>query len=120
MTAKGWVLVVVLALVVTGGVIFGGWEASWWFRNQNVNRETHVQRHSIQWQQSYETAAQQGIASVRQLDVQIADPSLTAGQKAGLQGERVAIVAQTCQQAALIDPSYATPDVTAFTAANCH
>jgi len=34
------------ALIVSAGVVLGGWSAGWWFTEQNVNREFQVNTHS--------------------------------------------------------------------------
>lgn len=39
-------------LLLIAAIVFGGWEAGWWFRQQNVNREYQVNRDSSGYQQS--------------------------------------------------------------------
>lgn len=41
-----------LAVVVLAGLIFGGWQAGWWFKTQNTNRQAHLYRHSYENQQT--------------------------------------------------------------------
>lgn len=43
--------VIVAVVVIVGGITLGGWQASWWFTQHNVQRQYDVNVHSQQYQQ---------------------------------------------------------------------
>lgn len=83
-------LATVAGLVVAAAVVLGGWQAGWWFRGQNVNREYQVNTHS----QGY---VQAQVDHARNLAVGY-DASNDPGQKAVLKGQFCAIYLDLGQQ----------------------
>src|SRR5258708_35694506 len=48
-----WILAVIVGFVLFAGLaVLGGWEIGWWFKGQNVNRESHLIRNSYSNQQT--------------------------------------------------------------------
>lgn len=116
----GWGIGILISLALIAGVVIGGWQLGWWFKAQNTNRTTNIQRHSNQYVTSYITAVDQDIDSIRSIDVQMADPSYTPAQKSGLQGERIAIVNDACHKANLIPANDVPQDIATFMSTDCH
>ena len=107
-------------LFILAALIFGGWEAGWWFTTQNVNRTTNVIRHSNSAQQSDIDATRNGASAIAGIDVQLTTPGITPDTKAALKGQRTFIVNQTCGVAQQIDVVNQPPDVVRFIATECH
>lgn len=58
-----------LALIVLAGVILGGWQAGWWFTQQNVNRRAHVYRSSFEAQQTLRDEITKKIANYQEVHI---------------------------------------------------
>jgi len=120
--AKTTLLVIVAfiaLLAVISGVVIGGWEAGWWFRQQDTTRTTDMIRHSVSAQNSYVDDVENSLTQLKALGVQLDDPNLDPAQKPGLEGEKTAIINQTCIVARKIDPSEMQPDIAQFLATDC-
>jgi len=116
MKALGAVGASVLALVVTCALAFGGWEAGWWFTNQNVNRQSHVLRNSYANQQTLRDQITQNIGTVLAITSQIAEDP---GAGAALKAQRAAVVAIVCGDAAQVVGDPLNSEQAGFIAANC-
>jgi len=103
-------------LVLAGGVIFGGWEAGWWFTSQNVNRQGHVIRNSYGNQQTLRDQITSKLGDVTSLDSQIAgNPSDVAQLKA----QRQAIASIVCNDAEQVSGDPLPQDQAAWVGQNC-
>lgn len=61
-----------VGLIVLAGITLGGWQAGWWFRTQDTNREAQVYEQSYGYQQSHAAALSNQISDIGRIDVQIA------------------------------------------------
>lgn len=106
----------IAAVVVAAAVILGVWQAGWWFRTQDVNREAVVNRQSYGFQQSRMDELATLITDLNKINVQIAEvPDPT--QKAALRAQQFAEATQACRAARdIIDPS---SDQATWRALNC-
>lgn len=94
-----WFWIGVGALALLSLLIVGGWQAGWWFTNQNINREAHAIRNGYSNQQTLREQITAQIANVDTLTTQIAatkDANLTSALKA----QRMAVAGIACQDAA--------------------
>lgn len=107
---------IVLGLMLTGGVIFGGWEAGWWFKQQNVNRQSHLIRNSYGNQQTLRDQITVKLGDVTDLDGQIAgNPSDVAQLKA----QRRAIAGIVCNDAEQVSGDPLPQDQATWVGQNC-
>lgn len=110
--------ITVLTLLAVGALVLGGWYAGWWFKEQNVNKESRVFRDSYANQERLREDAQQKIAEVRGLEA-------TAGElppSESAQAARLEVQASSITQIACDDISQITepqPDLEEFAAAHC-
>jgi hypothetical protein len=86
--------VAALALV---GIVFGGWEAGWWFKAQDAQREGVVTRSSTNFQQGHMDELSNEIADLSRIGTQIAQAP--ADQAAALKAQRLAEAQQACSTA---------------------
>jgi len=94
-----WFWIGVGALAVLLALIFIGWQAGWWFTNQNINREAHAIRNGYSNQQTLREQITTQIANTDTLTSQIAgtkDSNLISALKA----QRASIAGIACQDAA--------------------
>lgn len=106
----------VVGLVVAGGVILGGWEAGWWFTQQNVNRQGHVIRNSYGNQQTLRDQITTKLGDVTSLDSQIAaGPSDVAQLKA----QRQAVASIVCNDAEQVSGDPLPTDQAQWVSQNC-
>lgn len=107
----------IVALVVFAGIIFGGWEAGWWFRTANTNRADvlYTQSHAAQNAAKHELSQQ--ITELANVDSQIANPATAGDQRTGLTAQRMAILNQACETAGSI--THPTPTHEAWRTQNC-
>lgn len=110
----GLVVVAVFALVV-----LVGWQAGWWFRTQDTNRQAQLDKQGIGYQLPLQTQIGDEIGQVLALNTQLASSS---GSDVGvLDAQRKGTVVTICRQAAQVNP--ATPlsgDQAQFVADNCY
>lgn len=118
-TATG-VLLAILGLIVAGAIVVGAWQLSWWIKGETVNRTAKINRTSYEVQQTYHEEVIKDIATVRDLDRQIADPSYAASIEQN-NAARAAQVTVTCDHISRLPTSGAgvDPDVTAFHNKEC-
>lgn len=95
-----WFGVGVFALIVIGALILGGWQAGWWFSNQNATREAHQIRNGYSNQQTLREQITQQIGNVDAETVQITQAAGDPAEVSALKAQRIATVNITCQDAA--------------------
>lgn len=100
--------VITLCLVVLGGIIFGGWEAGWWFRTADTNREAQVYQQSYGVQTSIGDALSRQITDISKIDVQLADPATSPDQKQMLQAQKQHEVDDACNMYTRLTSSQAS------------
>ena len=111
----------VLALCVIGGVIiFAGWQAGWWFSNQNVNRQFQQTQNGQSNQVTLREQIEKNFALLTQDNVAIAkakgDPGLTGQYKV----EAAATAGTLCQEGDEVNRAVPLPqDIAAWLGANC-
>jgi hypothetical protein len=93
---------VVGAILLVGGIVVGGYQLGWWLKANNTNRQQHIDRKNYGSQLAYQTKLESTITDVASIDVQLDSPNTPASEKAGLQGQRTAIVRQGCSAANLL------------------
>jgi hypothetical protein len=96
---RRWSGVAVLALLLAGGVIYGGYLLHWWFAGQNANREAHIIRNGFSNQQTLREQVTQQIANIDAETVSIAQAAGNPGEIAALEAQRIATVNIACQDA---------------------
>lgn len=107
----------VAGLALATGVILGGWEAGWWFTNQNANREGHVIRNSYSNQQTLRDQITKGLGDVTDMDRQIA--GATGDNKTALTAQRKAIANQVCSEAEQVSGDPLPDDQASWVSQNC-
>jgi hypothetical protein len=113
-----WFWVGVLALALLAALILGGWQAGWWFSNQNAGREAHQIRNGYSNQQSLREQLTTQIANVDTVTTQIAaskDPNLVSALKA----QRAGIAGIACQDASGVTGDPLPPQQAAWVTSNC-
>lgn len=108
---------VIAGLAVLGGVILGGWQAGWWFTNQNANREGHVIRNSYSNQQTLRDQITKGIGDVTDMDRQITQAK--GDNATALTAQRRAIANQVCGEAEQITGDPLGADQSDWVSQNC-
>lgn len=93
-----------LAVVVLAGLILGGWQAGWWFTQQNVNRRAHVYRQSYEAQQTLRDEITQHLSDWQGIKVQ---------------SQSLAVADMICGEAAKVTGDPLPADQAAWVAANC-
>lgn len=105
------------ALVLSGGIILGGWEAGWWFTAQNTNRDAHVRRTSYGYQQTLRDQITKGIGDVMDVDRQLTQA--TGDNTTALTAQRRAMANQVCVNAAQITGDPLNADQASWVSQNC-
>lgn len=104
--------VAALALV---GIVFGGWEAGWWFKAQDAQREGQVTRSSVNFQQGHMDQLSNEILDLTKITTQIA--SAPPDQAPALKAQRLAEASDACRIAR--DITQPDPDEASWRSANC-
>ena len=104
-----------IAVIATGALIFGGWEAGWWFKAQNVNRSAAINRQSLGFQQARVDEITRKMADYKTLKVTAdttQDPDLKSQDTAQVQALQSIICADYTQLTptykATLDPATVT------------
>lgn len=103
-----WSGVGLFVLVVAGGLIVGGWQAGWWFSNQNTNRQAQQIQNGYSNQTTLHQQVTANIATVTSLTSQIGSAASTQ-QAADLKAQRAAVAATACQDAAEVSAADPLP-----------
>lgn len=101
-------------------IIVGGWQVGWWFRTQDTNRQSQLDKQGIGYQIPLQTQIGDEIGQVLQLNRALAgemnNPNLVGPDSA----TRKDIVIRICQQAAQINPAIPLQgDQAVFVGQNC-
>jgi hypothetical protein len=108
-------VVAIIGLVGVG--IYGLWHLGWDVTAANTDRQAQVNQSSLGAQQSYSDALGRYISTVRTIDTQLADPSISTDQKTALAGQKNAISDEACRDAEKL--THPTGDQSAWIGQNC-
>lgn len=97
---------VLLAAVAVAGIGFGGYEAGWWFKTNNVNRSAQINLNSLGSQESKITEVTKKLESLSSLKALDKAPDTTAEQIAANKVQEKAIENSICDSWVKITPSY--------------
>jgi hypothetical protein len=86
-------LAVIGAVLLVVALAIAGWQLNWFVAKKNVNRQTGIDNSSTARQSALQQDILTNIATVRSIDVQIAQAPDDAPE---LKAQRVAIVSQVC------------------------
>lgn len=114
-----WFGVALFCLAVIAGLVVGGWQAGWWFTNQNVNRESHMIRNGFANQQTLREQITTQIGNVDTITVEIAQVSGNAAEIGALEAQRIAVVNIACQDASQVTGDPLPSQQAAWVAKNC-
>lgn len=90
------IAVSLVGLVVLAAIVFGLWEAGWWFRGQDAQRNGQVSQDSYGYQEAHKDQLANEISSIKGIDSQLAsikDPN----QLATLEAQRRAELNEACR-----------------------
>lgn len=104
-TGRGVVLGGV-AVLLAGAVVFGGWEAGWWFKAQNVNRSAAINRQSLGFQQARVDELTRKYSDYKSDKATASDPSLAPDDAARYNKQADAVMDVICQDYKQLTPSY--------------
>lgn len=111
---------IVLALILTAGIVLGGWAAGWWLREENTQRNDRMYDTSYGRQQALKTQITSNITLVFTITTQIEQAGADVELGQSLQAQRLHVVGLVCADAVKINPSNPlTGDQAVFVAANC-
>lgn len=112
-----WIAVGTIATVlVIAALVLGGWWIGWWFKGQDINRESHLIRNGYANQQTLRDQITQNIGNVLAVTAQIAQDPAAAG---ALKAQRIAIVNIVCGDAAQVAGDQLGSDQAQFIKTNC-
>lgn len=113
-----WFWVGVLALVLLGALVLGGWQAGWWFAGHDINRQTNLIQNSDSNQRALVSDLTSKVASVEQITVQMDGAS--GLQLADLKAQRLGVANLACNDAAQLSSADVLGDgIPAWVSANC-
>jgi hypothetical protein len=95
---------VILVILAVGGIVVGGWQAGWWFANQNINRQTHQIHNSYSYQSATQSDLTQKISDINTETVQI--DGATGQQLADLKAQRLGEAQLACADASQLTADY--------------
>lgn len=108
-----------VAVFLVAALIVGGWQAGWWFTNQNTNRQAHLYQSGYANQSAMREEITRKLADVNQYTVQINNPAY-ADEKNSIKQSRSFAAQLICGDAAQINPSEPLPPQQAqWVTANC-
>jgi hypothetical protein len=111
-----WFGTAVAVAALATAVVLGGWQAGWWFTQQNTTRQAHVVQNSYNTQEGYLTALGNDVSQIDKLVA--AEPG--APNAAQIHVEILGIGSQACETALLLTGSVLVPvQVKAWIRANC-
>ena len=103
-----WAGVGLLGLALLAGLILGGWQAGWWFSNQNTNRQAQQTQNGYSNQTTLHQQVTSNIATVTSITTQIAEAS-DASQIAALKAQRAAVAGTACMDASEVSTADPLP-----------
>lgn len=83
-----------VGVVVLGGVVMGGYEAGWWFKANNVNREAQTIRNGYANQQALRQRITANFTTITMIDSELAQQPSNAEE---LAAQQKAVENQVCQ-----------------------
>lgn len=101
---------VIFGVLVIAGIVIGGWQAGWWFANQNINRQTHMIHNSYSFQSATQSDLVQKIADINTETVQMDGVSKSSQQYADLHAQRLGEGQLACADASQLTPDYLRGD----------
>lgn len=124
----GFLLAAVVAIAVFGLIVLVGWQAGWWFRTQDTNRQAQLDKQGIGYQLPLQTQIGDEIGQVLQINSELSGAVGDQATQAPVNAQRVGVldaqrkgtVVNICQKAAQVNS--ATPlsgDQAQFVADNC-
>jgi len=116
--AKQWWRMALAVLLIGAAVVLGGWQAGWWFTQQNVNRQAHLIQSGYANQVSLDAQIHNDFQSIAAETVQI--DGAAGKQRADLIAQRLSTADDLCDKAQQVNPAVPLPsDEAAFVKANC-
>lgn len=94
-----WWWIGAIALAGLGALILSGWQAGWWFTNQNAQRTAHLVQSNYNTQEGYLTAIEQDVAAI---DANVAAAGSSGG--AGLLAQNIHSGDDACSHWMLVIP----------------
>jgi hypothetical protein len=114
-----WFGVCLLAAALLAGLIVGGWQAGWWFSNQNNSRQAHMIRNGYANQQTLREQITTQIGNVDSETVQVAQAAGDQAEVSALESQRIATVNIACQDASQITGDPLPAQQAQWVSANC-
>lgn len=109
----------IFAVIVIGVITFAGWQAGWWFSNQNASREAHQIRSGYSNQQTLREQITTQIANVGAFAVQIDQAAGDQQEIGDLWSQRVSVANIACQDIDEVTGDPLPADQAAWGRANC-
>ncbi len=105
------------AAVAVAAVVLGGWQAGWWFKTQNTNRESRLYQHQYGRQVSLRDDISTNLGKVADIDVQLGYPGADVQ---ALGAQRLGLARIACQDAEQVNKVSDLPtDQQAWVQQNC-
>lgn len=108
----------VFSLAIIGAIILAGWWVGWWFRTENTQRESHLNRQTYGFQQADRDRITTEIGDVFTINTQLASGGDPAQLRA-LAAQREAVVAMVCRDATQISGDPLPVDQSQFVSQHC-
>ncbi len=109
----------VFTLALIAAITVAGWQAGWWFKAQNVQKQAHINRTSYEAQKTYRDKIVSDQTVIATIDNQIVDSATTPEQKVALRAQRTAVVNEVCQVATNLTASDLSTVIVTFVTSNC-
>jgi len=110
---------ILFTVALLAAIVLGGWQAGWWFKAQNVQRQAHINRTSYEAQKTYRDKIVSDQTVIATIDNQIVDSTTTPEQKVALRAQRQAVVNEVCQVATNLTASDLSTVIVTFVNSNC-
>lgn len=115
-----WFWVAVMAAVLLAVLVVGGWQAGWWFSNQNISRQFSQTVHSQQYQQALVDQMGQHLANIRGIAVTRSGIPADSPEQVTLRAQELGELSGFCAEAGrLTSQNPATPALMKIVHANC-
>ena len=108
---------IVSALVLIALIVVGGWNLGWWMKAYSVKKNAEIYQHSYERQTALQQEMLSNIATVQQIQVQIAETS--GAEQQALEAQQHAIIEQVCNDNQTLLQSSETPEIMQFVQNNC-
>lgn len=114
-----WVVVLFVALLLCGGVIYAGSQFGWWLSAQDATRQAQNIQNGYSNQATLRQQVTSQLAQAEQVTVQIAGHAHDTSLVTALKAQRAGIDAQVCQDAAQVSGTPLPAQQAAWVSANC-